>query len=181
MINYDGYALVLCHEMGHHLGGAPKSTVYFKRWVSYEGQADYWGALKCFRTLFKEDDNIKLMENRDVSSWIKNQCSELYADPQESALCMRTILAGQTMANLIADYHGVNFPQVDTPDLSVVSKTSFQHPKSQCRLDTYVQAALCPIGDDIFVDPIDRLKGTCNRKRGYQKGARPLCWYNPEN
>lgn len=181
MIDYDGYALVLCHEMGHHLGGAPKSTVYFKRWVSFEGQADYWATLKCFRTLFKADDNIAVIEQKEVSPWVRKQCSERYADPNDSALCIRSILAGQTMANLIADYHGVDFPQAQTPDPKIVEKTSFQHPSAQCRFDTYIQGALCPIGDDITVDPVDRLVGTCNRKQGHELGNRPLCWYNPEN
>lgn len=37
----DGLALVICHELGHHFGGAPKSTVPLKKWNSYKGQVDY--------------------------------------------------------------------------------------------------------------------------------------------
>ena len=44
----DGLALIICHEIGHHIGGAPK---YHSRengnWGSSEGQADYFATLKC--------------------------------------------------------------------------------------------------------------------------------------
>ncbi len=45
----DGYTLVLCHELGHHLGGAPR----FGRnteWASCEGEADYW-ATRCMKEI----------------------------------------------------------------------------------------------------------------------------------
>lgn len=38
----NDYVGVLCHELGHHLGGRPKVG-----WASVEGQADYWGFGKC--------------------------------------------------------------------------------------------------------------------------------------
>jgi len=37
--------LILCHELGHHLGGAP--TASRGGWASCEGQADYWSAKNC--------------------------------------------------------------------------------------------------------------------------------------
>ena len=46
----DAMALVACHELGHHLGGAPKKAGVQQMWASNEGQADYWGSMKCFVT-----------------------------------------------------------------------------------------------------------------------------------
>lgn len=182
MIDYDGFALVLCHEMGHHLGGAPKSTVYFKRWVSYEGQADYWATLKCFRTLFKSENNIGYIEDNlsRVPVWASLRCLATYQSAERSALCIRSIMAGQTMANLIADYHNTDFPSLETPDPTVVDSTSYQHPNSQCRLDTYAMGALCPVEESDYVDSVNPNIGTCNREAGDTQGARPLCWYRPE-
>lgn len=44
----NGYIAVLCHEIGHHLGGAP---LYPRDWASDEGQADYFATLKCMKKL----------------------------------------------------------------------------------------------------------------------------------
>lgn len=49
----DGFALVACHEMGHHVGGAPKGG-WLMRWASKEGQSDYYANLKCLRRVFTD-------------------------------------------------------------------------------------------------------------------------------
>lgn len=46
--------LVLCHELGHHLGGPP--TAARGGWAACEGQADYWSTLDCFGRLRPTDD-----------------------------------------------------------------------------------------------------------------------------
>ena len=43
-ITEDGMALVVCHEIGHHIGGAPKKT-WGSAWASNEGQSDYFATL----------------------------------------------------------------------------------------------------------------------------------------
>ena len=48
-ITQDGLALVVCHEIGHHIGGAPK---YSGQWAANEGQADYFANLKCLHRVF---------------------------------------------------------------------------------------------------------------------------------
>lgn len=47
-MRYEGFVLVLCHEVGHHLGGRPR---YGRNtdWGSVEGQADYWATLSCMK------------------------------------------------------------------------------------------------------------------------------------
>ena len=52
-ITEDGFALVLCHETGHLLGGAPKVAGFMNKWASNEGQADYFANLKCLRKTFQ--------------------------------------------------------------------------------------------------------------------------------
>ena len=50
----DGLASVICHEIGHHLGGAPKKReVLWTGWTSVEGQADYYSSSKCFMRYVK--------------------------------------------------------------------------------------------------------------------------------
>lgn len=45
----DEVLLILCHELGHHLGGAPLASR--NGWASCEGQADYWSAKNCGQLL----------------------------------------------------------------------------------------------------------------------------------
>ncbi len=42
MITKAGLALMLAHETGHHLGGAPRDPTM--PWMTWQGQADYWAA-----------------------------------------------------------------------------------------------------------------------------------------
>lgn len=41
--------LILCHELGHHLGGTPLASR--QGWSSSEGQADYYSTLECAKEL----------------------------------------------------------------------------------------------------------------------------------
>jgi hypothetical protein len=53
----DGYLQVACHEMGHHLGGAPKYPD--AQWASDEGEADYFATLKCMKEMGLDSERIK--------------------------------------------------------------------------------------------------------------------------
>jgi hypothetical protein len=46
----EGVGLVLAHEIGHHLGGAPRYPGI--PWASCEGQADYWGSKIAMRKVW---------------------------------------------------------------------------------------------------------------------------------
>ena len=46
----DGYTLVACHELGHHLGGAPLFSG--QDWASVEGEADYFATTKCVKAMW---------------------------------------------------------------------------------------------------------------------------------
>ncbi len=45
----NGFIAVLCHELGHHIGGAPKYNR--NGWASIEGQSDYWATHHCMKEL----------------------------------------------------------------------------------------------------------------------------------
>jgi hypothetical protein len=170
----DGFALVVCHEIGHHIGGAPKIG---RRWASNEGQSDYFASLKCFREVFGSDDNITLVANSDVDPYAELKCRESWSNEEDVALCIRGAMAGKSLATLLGGgSRSVNFK---TPDTSIVGSTDDRHPAGQCRLDTYFQGSLCEISRDIDVDKKDPTLGTCNRSTGHEIGIRPLCWYKP--
>ncbi len=51
-ITRAGLALTLAHETGHHLGGYPRDP--FMKWMTWQGQADYWAANTGMRMIFGE-------------------------------------------------------------------------------------------------------------------------------
>lgn len=179
-VTADGFALVVCHELGHHLGGAPKNKSWWgTSWASNEGQADWWGNAKCMRKYFEADDNIAIMANVVVPELAITTCKKSFAGEQ-LAMCKRGAMAGMSLANLFKDLRRLPKDlRFNTPDTTVVTKTYNGHPAPQCRLDTYFAGAVCGVDAYTDVNDTDANIGTCNRTYGDEIGLRPLCWYKP--
>ncbi len=178
LVTDDAFALVVCHELGHHLGGAPKVGGMMK-WAANEGQSDYFGTLKCFRRIFEADNNELAIANMTIPATVTANCEANYTLSNDRALCIRGAMAGKSLADLLGSLRSSPATDFDTPDTSVASSTNNAHPAAQCRLDTYFQGALCDkiVSEDVSNE--DVTAGTCNRVQGYSEGVRPLCWYKP--
>jgi hypothetical protein len=178
-ITQDGEALVACHEIGHLLGGVPKSDEY--AWGADEGEADYFANTKCLRRFFADEKtnfftSPVLAASNDLAR-AQQACSDSYGDAKERAICVRSMAAGQSVTDLFAEVGGEAPSHLDTPDTSVVSQTNGDHPSSQCRLDTYYQASLCSKSVDVDLSDTDPAAGACVPSQGYAEGMRPSCWY----
>lgn len=176
-ITSDGYLLVLCHELGHHLGGSPKKNHPEPSWPSTEGQADYYATLKCLRKIFREDDNIAAIREIEVPSVITEKCSLSFKTAWEKALCIRTSMAGIAVAHVMAQTKREENPDVSTPDTSITAMTLDAHPDTQCRLDTYFQGSICEVSSYKPVSSQDEKIGTCHPLNGHELGNRPSCWF----
>lgn len=171
----DGFALVVCHELAHHLGGAPK--VGMNPWASNEGQSDYVATMKCMREYFKKQDNVTALKSIKVDDIVTKQCAAAYKDPKLSAVCMRSAMAGKVLAEMLNRLASGQKPvSFYTPDTHVVKETDDEHPEAQCRLDTYFAGALCDKDLSKKLSEKDPILGTC---QGAKIGSRPLCWYKP--
>ena len=179
----DAMALVACHELGHHLGGAPRKTIAATGaldWAANEGQADYWGTMKCLRHYFDGDDNVSIVKKMNVPTNVTSKCQFVYKNADEIANCQRSSMAGLALGNLLnAVTKGTSPVNFTTPDKSVVAQTFDDHPKSQCRLDTFFQASLCDHGISDVVSQTDSNIGVCSIRNGDKIGNRPLCWFKP--
>jgi hypothetical protein len=180
-ITEDGFALVVCHEIGHHIGGAPKKSSWMgTTWASNEGQADYWGSMKCFRKYAENDDNLAIVAAMEVPEFATKKCQENFASAEEIAICQRGAMAGLSLGNLFnALRNSTTELKFDTPDPRVVATTDHNHPAAQCRLDTYFSGSVCD--KDAYSDVSDTNANTsvCARSESYTDGVRPLCWYKP--
>lgn len=172
----DGFMLVVCHELAHHIGGNPRSS---GSWASNEGQSDYFGSMKCMRRVLENDNNSAIISKMSIDPEVTTQCHNVYHNDNEIALCQRIAMAGKSLALLLGQLGGAGPIAFDTPDKTVVSGTFDTHPAAQCRLDTYFNGILCDKSWNMDVDNTNPNTGVCTTKDGYSVGPRPLCWYKP--
>jgi hypothetical protein len=179
MVTEDGYALVMCHELGHHLGGTPKKIFDNgeEGWPSVEGQADYFATLKCLRKVFRKDNNQAVLAGLEIPGVIIEKCIKGFKEKWEVDICIRTSLAGLSVGAVSADIRNTEVPTVETSDATVVEKTYEAHPLPQCRLDTYFQGSICEVSSARPLTTKDETKGACHTILGHQEGTRPNCWF----
>ena len=177
-VTLDGFALVVCHELGHHLGGFP----YASSWAANEGQADYFATLACGKNLWSEKLEENATYRKTVDPVAKKYCDTVNAGVEEQDLCYRQMAAGMSLGKLLGVLGGTPNINYGTPDASKVTKTNNAHPAAQCRLDTYMAGALClSTWDDALIPKTELIssKVTCTAANEFEDGLRPLCWYKP--
>ena len=176
----DGLALVVCHEIGHHVGGFPKKSVLWgSMWASNEGQSDYFATTKCLRKYFEATKNsAQVLSRMAVPAPVQEKCFASWGQSKDHAICVRIALAGQSMGNLFAALRrSTTNPDFATPITAAVSATNDNHPDPQCRLDTYFQGGLCTVSHTVNLNDKDERIGACT---DYSKlGARSKCWFKP--
>lgn len=180
----EGFALVVCHELGHHLGGAPKGKSFFgSGWATNEGGSDYWANLKCLRVYFAEDDNAaivaKAKADGKLSPVAEQLCNQEFSKLEDQLLCMRGTLGGTSVAGLFQDLRKEpTAPDFAKPDTNRVSRTNDAHPATQCRMDTYLAGAVCNVDHTLPVSNTDYRQGSCVENVA-KVGFRPRCWFAP--
>lgn len=199
-ITSDAFALVVCHEFGHHLAGFPRYGNM--GWAANEGQSDYFSTLSCSRYLWENElftfipeEMEPVAEGKDPIQTDPEQgepdpsdpvhvqiCKEAWDTLKSRSVCIRQLLASKSVATLLAVLGRETMPDFDTPDQSTVRKTQDSHPRAQCRLDTMVAGAVCPKDwnhNSISNSEIESMDSTCFRSEGFTIQARPRCWYAP--
>lgn len=183
----DGFAMVMCHEMGHHLGGFPRIKGMFgtNSWASNEGQADYFATMKCFRRVFDEEDNLSIVQAMAVPDAVTKACEKTFKSQKEIALCQRSGMTSKVLADTLyalgrqasQPREPATGPSYTTPSTAEVSTTDNSHPLAQCRLDTYMAGAICGMAytEDFAAD--NATGGACAEERGDKYAFRPHCWY----
>jgi hypothetical protein len=184
LMNEDGFAVVVCHELGHHLGGAPRKSdsTGALRWAANEGQADYYATLKCLRNYFANQNNESAVKNIQIPAILSNACQSSFANSNEIAVCERSAMAGLTLGKFfkVLMNNAVDV-SLSTPDTKKVATTYDAHPASQCRVDTFYQGSLCDKSVKEDTSTTDVNIGTCTERNGDTVGLRPNCWYAVPN
>lgn len=184
--NGDGLILSLCHEIGHALGGYPlvpqsNEVVY----ASGEGQSDYYASLACARKVWTDDLDLNQKVRRDAETSEPKAvtiCTDAWTSPADQNLCVRSLLAGKAVMNILAKKSGDQEPSFDSSNSEEVNTTRTGYPSIQCRLDTIVQGAICQRPYDftkVAKEKADIASNSCVQGRD-RIGARPRCWFKPD-
>lgn len=187
-VSRDAFSMVLCHEIGHHLGGFP----FVSSWAADEGQSDYFATHACPELLWGNDTSGNAAARAEIPATPKMKCDSVYQTEGAQNLCYRTVIAGKHLADLLGALGGTT-ASYDTPDTSAVTSTNHAHPAAQCRLDTYIAGALCTNDYDRTVIAGKDLgagrNGTeaearsanqyCASRDNFAFGTRPTCWFKP--
>lgn len=184
-ITDEGLAEVVCHELGHHLAGAPYKmfqSAYGPSfgWASTEGQADYWGFSVCLKKYFEAyPQEVKIKDK-----FAKNKCDKNYEEQADRNICYHLSNAALSSATMLESFSSdpvINFSQKTDPLVTSVNSSS--HPATQCRYDTYMAGALCQVEDPnrSSIDPADFSNILCANKNEdeiFYTNNRPKCWFN---
>ena len=169
-VDNDGFLLVVCHEVGHHMAGRPLGG----SGLSVEGQSDYFATHTCMPMMLADQDNESWVQRNRVSLRVMQLCNRVWGfNTSRSYLCQRTLSASEGVA-LLFHGNGVNKPTLWAKDHSHVETTNSRHPDAQCRLDTFVAGATCTTEND----PGRNRGKICSFHQAIERKAiRPGCWY----
>ena len=188
----DGLALVVCHEMGHHLAGfAFHPGGWGPVWAANEGQSDYYATMVCAPKMWGGDLEKNATFRETVSPLAKQLCDEQRTEEAEQNLCYRILAGSESLAQTLAVLKDKPLPAFDTPDANVVSSTFNGHPAPQCRIDTYLAGTMCTAefndnlvpGKKVTAGPgsvdaeREAANHSCTTAGGFTLGLRPACWF----
>src|SRR5262249_39819030 len=98
-VTLDGFALVICHELGHHLAGY---VFYTGESLSAEGQPDYFATHSCAAKVWRELAATPSPSLEPVPGSIKDNCNHVWSTQQQQQDCYRTVQASMGLARLLA-------------------------------------------------------------------------------
>lgn len=147
-------ALILCHELGHQLGGAPylPKDKYPDFQISVEGQADFFATQTCWPRLMQSH----FLVQQKFSEYSLKFC-------RQDTTCASSLDAAQDLARVFHLYFDRFNPlaRIENQSKEKVTKTiDLAYPTDQCRIDTFKAGALCA-----------QRSSLCER---------PRCWFAPE-
>lgn len=179
----DALVLTYCHELGHHLGGAPRTARFAPsnpNLFSVEGEADYFATLKCMRTYFEGFTTV-CSQDLSIPEHFRRECQHVHGTGKAADICVRSILAAKSFmkAVQIPDFGSyADLTSLLQRDKHRVPRIILDdYPAEQCRLDTFIAGALCsvPTAEERSNDSV--FSGACTSKAGNAYGRRPACWF----
>lgn len=165
---------ILCHELGHILGGAPFIEEYpgDTKNISTEGQADYFAASKCMKRLIRDSDyEYTYIPVFATENLVDRGC--------ETRNCQLIAYFSYETISLLGKKEDFDFDKFDS---NIVDYTYAYNNNSQCRLDTFIAGAICPVDANLNFSNESQEMNSCHWRSldtYFTLGARPSCWFRP--
>lgn len=168
--NIDSLRAMICHEVGHHFGGAPLMPQYYEDYYlfrgSSEGQADYFATSICLKKWFSGEDHWGELAKSGYFPKDQKFCELYYSTKNEVGLCVRIITAFKKMLEMdLETFVHLNWksPKDDYPYMLA---STVIHPQKKCRLETAYAGVICQKNE---------IPG-CLTTDAPIEASRPLCW-----
>lgn len=174
-LSEDGYAHILCHELGHIMGETPEDIQQKTKVLSPEAESDYFSSAVCLKKLFRE---YTVTEFKVIDPIVKTKCQLSYQLISEQLLCERVAMSG---VEFFTEFHhslkriraiSGNDKFYAIPDLSKEDTNFYTfYPSLQCRAETVANGAYCSTSEALWDN--QELDWHCQKSLG----KRPSCWY----
>lgn len=170
----DAYAKILCHELGHILGGTAANEQPEGVKISPEGGSDYFAGAVCLKKLFKAyPPTAPIIAAPEV---IMN-CSLQYSDFSEQQICQRIAMAGYDFFKVFRASLMKSVPEIkhekfySVPDFKNKDLGFYDfYPSFQCRNEIVSAGAYCTTSQALWE------KGEKNWHCASGLGSRPRCF-----
>lgn len=170
--------IILCHEIGHFLGGKPyvvgiqltpavRSRAPKK--MSCEGQADYFATSECIKTLTRKLPDLFSDNKGLLNPSIGEECNQAYEDQEDKNQCFETLVASyQTVLVYQKMLKEMNVPagffgKIENDRTDRTLNSVGEYPSLDCRYQTFINGTMC--------------SGLSDNECNDAKWARPACWF----
>jgi len=204
-ISADVATFILCHEVGHTLGGYPFKGVraqpqaggiasgLYGTVLSAEGNSDYFASKECLPRIWADQRALNAKFRERVSDYVRARCDEVWREIDEQNLCYRSLAAAEAFGRWLVVGKLDPVPKLETPDPTVVEKMDSGYPKhAQCRVDTILRGALCRTKfrgtaipglvepfDQVWLNPPASEAAAALDSCVEGPASRPACWFMP--
>ena len=135
----ETWAFIVCHELGHILGGEPHLSIETLRWASSEGQSDYFAAQICLPRYFKSKIKSNI-EQQDYLPFELGLCLKRYEKTEDQSICLQILRAQR-------GFVAINRYMQNDEDYEFNREVEFNNnssmPTLQCRMNTITDGATC--------------------------------------
>ncbi len=170
--------IILCHEIGHFLGGEPyvvgiqltpavRSRAPKK--MSCEGQADYFATSDCIKKLSLKLPDLFSDNQGLLNPSMAEECNQNYEDKLDQNRCLETLVAShQTVLVYQKMLQEMNVPagffgRIENDRTDRTLNSVGEYPSLDCRYQTFINGTLC--------------SGLSENGCNDAKWARPACWF----
>ena len=205
LINEPVLIQLLCHELGHFIGGNPKKKKAngSSSWSTIEGQADLFSSGYCLPLFYEHHqnlvkqflstftDDLKISEN-ELSQIIKTQngavlsqhkkvASTNSSSSNESEVSRLILNSSWQLTHLFAQINKDPFKlNLFQKDFYRTKRIVENHASAQCRLDTFINGFNCHglyQTDNLLTENLELFNQCSEEKLDLGIEIRPRCWW----